>query len=91
MKVTKANFDDIAMSGLVGYVTTDYKTLVKKLGKPHYVGGDKTNAEWQILIDGVAATIYDWKEPKLPKGVYRWHIGGHSQKAVALVNKLVNG
>ena len=90
MKVTKATFDDIAMGGLLGYVRTDYKTLVKKLGKPHYTNGDKVTAEWDIIIDGVVATIYDWKEPKTPKGSYNWHIGGHDKKAVALVQRYLN-
>ena len=89
---TKATQQDIQWTGLQGYITTDYKTLVKKLGKPHITGGDKTTVEWQIkFANGVVATIYDWKNDKLPTGVYRWHIGGHSQKAVELVNKLVRG
>lgn len=92
MKFTKAKWSDIEMTGLQGYITTDYKTLVKKLGKPHTNGdGSKTTAEWQIKFEnGVVATIYDWKYGKTPKGICQWNIGGHHKDAVMLVNQLVN-
>jgi len=90
MNFRKAKWNEVEMTSLVGYVMTDYNTLVKKLGNPHIRGGDKTTCEWQIVIENeVVATIYDWKESKTPKGMYRWHIGGNSVLAVNLVNKLV--
>lgn len=92
MNFRKAKQNEVAMTGLVGYIMTDYKTLVKKLGKPHITCGDKVTCEWQIIIENeVVATIYDWKEQKTPKGMYKWHIGGNGVLAVNLVNKLVNG
>lgn len=93
MQVRKATQKEIGMTGLVGYVMTDYKTLVSKLGKPHITGdGEKVTCEWQIVIDNqVVATIYDWKEHETPKGMYDWHIGGKNKLAEALVNKLVKG
>lgn len=92
MNFRKANWSEVEMTGLVGYIMTDYKTLVSKLGKPHFLGdGDKTTCEWQIVIDGVVATIYDWKEHETPMGRYNWHIGGKNKLAEALVNRLVKG
>jgi hypothetical protein len=93
MNFRKATQNEVAMTGLVGYVMTDYKTLVEKLGEPHYTGeGEKVTCEWQIVIDNqVVATIYDWKEHKTPKGMYNWHIGGKSKLAEELVNRLVKG
>jgi hypothetical protein len=89
MKFRKAKWNDVEMSGLQGYITTDYKTLVKKLGKPH-TSGDKTTAEWQIVFEnGVVATIYDWKYGQTPKGICQWNIGGHHKDAVKLVSELV--
>lgn len=92
MQFRKAEWDEIDMTGLVGYINTDYKTLVEKLGEPHIRGdGEKVTCEWQIVIDGVVATIYDWKEEKTPMGRYNWHIGGKSKLAEQLVNRLVKG
>mgnify|MGYP003344966131 CR=1 FL=1 len=91
MKFTKAKQEDVMFTGLQGYITTDYKTLVKKLGKPHITGGDKTTVEWQIKFEnGVVATIYDWKYGKTPKGICQWNIGGAHKDAVYLVNQLIN-
>lgn len=88
----KAKWDEIEFTSLVGYITTDYNTLVKKLGKPHILGGDKTTCEWQIVIENeVVATIYDWKYGYTPKHKCQWNIGGKSRLAAELVNKLVNG
>jgi hypothetical protein len=42
--------------------------------------------EWIIRFsDGTVATIYDWKLSETPMGVYDWHIGGFTQRAVELV------
>lgn len=89
MKVRKARWDEIEMTGLLGYVRTDYKTLVKKLGKPHITCGDKVTCEWQIVIDGEVATIYDWKESKTPKDMYNWHIGGNNKRVVTMVQNFL--
>jgi len=37
--------------------------------------------------DGTVATIYDWKEYETPMGLYRWHIGGKNNLAVARVTR----
>ena len=74
---------------LQGYVTTTYDTLKDAFGMHHYDGGDKTNVEWVLLIDGVLATIYDYKLNRVPMDEYDWHIGGHSIEAARLVQSVV--
>ena len=39
------------------------------------------------FADGTVATIYDWKEYETPMGLYSWHIGGMSKKAVDRVTQ----
>lgn len=87
----KINTSDINFSGtgLVGYVSTTYDHLVEVLGEPH-TDYDKSTAHWNIQgKDGTVATIYDYKEYMTPKGEYLWHIGGHSDAAVPLVESLL--
>lgn len=80
MKFT--NEADVNMTSLQGYTEAYYHQLVEVFGEPEG-SGDKTTAEWCLQFeDGTVATIYDWKEYETPTGLYRWHIGGHSQKAV---------
>ena len=74
-----------------GHVTTTYDALVATFGEPHERGGDKTNVEWVLLIDGALVTIYDWKEDRVPHREYQWHIGGHSTNAVELVQSVLDG
>jgi hypothetical protein len=76
-------------TSLQGCVTTTYDTLKRAFGEPSYVAGDKTNVEWVLLIDGVIATVYDWKLNNVPMDEYDWHIGGHSTEAVELVQSVV--
>lgn len=72
------NYADVSMTSLVGYITTEYNTLVEAFGEPILGSGDgKVSAEWVIkFADGQVATIYDWKTPETPMGTYDWHIGG---------------
>jgi|Laugrespbdmm15sd_2_1035082.scaffolds.fasta_scaffold174599_1 hypothetical protein len=74
-------------SCLQGYIETTYDELVNMFGEPTELKGDKTNVEWVIRFsDGTVASIYDWKLSENPTGVYKWHIGGMSQRAVTCVN-----
>lgn len=77
-------------TSLQGYVNTTYSKLKDAFGVPHIFDGDKTNVEWVLLIDGVIATIHDWKEERVPHGEYQWHIGGHSFMAVTLVQSVLD-
>lgn len=91
LNVIKVNENDININGtsLVGYVTTTYATLLKELGFP-YTDYDKSTAHWNIQApDGTVATIYDYKTYSTPHGEYRWHIGGHSERALLLVEFLL--
>lgn len=76
---------------LQGKVCTTVDTLKELLGEG-LGGGDKTTQEWCIeFSDGTVATIYDWKEYSTPQGLYDWHIGGHTHRAVQLVEDLLDG
>lgn len=91
LSMIKINQNDINYSGtsLVGYVTTTYATLKKVFGEP-ITDFDKSTAHWNIQApDGTVATIYDYKEYHTPLGEYRWHIGGHSDRALLLVEFLL--
>ena len=69
-----------------GSIKTTYDQLVNVFGEPTTLEGDKINVEWIIRFsDGTVATIYDWKLSETPMGVYDWHIGGFTQRAVELV------
>lgn len=95
---------DVQGTHLQGYIEIDYQTLVDRLGPPTYIcqprkwdeeDGTKTNWEWYISAasgDGVViATLYNWKTWGTydPKFVGTWHIGGHDERAVALVKYLL--
>lgn len=86
-KKIKVNTNDINFNGtsLVGYVNTTYAKLVEELGEPS-CDFEKSTAHWNIQApDGTVATIYDWKNWSTPTDEYEWHIGGHSEKALLLV------
>jgi hypothetical protein len=78
-KIKKINSNDIEISGtcLKGYVKTTYKELIAKFGKPIYTEDDKVLARWVIQFeDGLIATIYVYRENRIPREEYNWHIGG---------------
>jgi hypothetical protein len=78
---------DVNGTSLQGYMQAYYHQLVVVFGEPEG-GGDKTTVEWCLSFeDGTVATIYDWKEYDTPTGLYRWHIGGRSPKAVDRVKR----
>jgi len=77
---------------LQGYITTEYDTLVEKLGEPILgaSGDGKVSAEWIIKFgDGQVATIYDYKEPSTPKDTYDWHIGGNNRQVVKRIEEIL--
>ena len=93
--------DNMSISGtsLMGYVKTDYNSLIECFGEPILERGDKTNCEWHIeftVVDEygdevmIPATIYDWKLDETPYHTYNWHIGGFNMSAVDLVNEALN-
>ena len=70
---------------LVGAIDVPYKKIVKLLGKPNAYGDNyKTDAEWNIRVNGKFMTIYNYKDGKNYNGkngiattkLTDWHIGG---------------
>lgn len=65
-----------------------YHEILEVFGEPDHGpngknGDGKITCEWALEFeDGTVATIYDWKEPETPMGMYSWHIGGKSYDAV---------
>jgi hypothetical protein len=93
MKTFTTQVDSCKVNGttLCGYVETTYDNIVKHLGEPVRTNGSKTNAEWFIEFeDGPVASIYDWKTNVCPKGVYRWHIGGHKMLVVERIATILD-
>ena len=87
-KIQFKNDPTVSINGtcLQGYIKTTYDELVNVFGEPTTLKGDKVNVEWTIRFsDGTVASIYDWKLSETPMDVYKWHIGGMSQRAVELV------
>lgn len=72
---------------LQGHVDVSYSDLVSAFGQPSYLsnGGGKTQCEWDLRINDVFVTIYDWKEDRSHLRVRDWHVGGTSPEAVRLV------
>lgn len=88
---TNVNRSQLNGTTLCGYVETTYDNIVEHLGEPIRTNGDKTNAEWAVEFeDGFVASIYDWKLNNCPKGLYRWHIGGHKMLVVERIGAILN-
>lgn len=82
---TKEDNAKINGTSLIGYIKTTYAELRKVLGEPR-VGCDKTTSEWAVqLSEHIVATIYDWKTDSTPMGMYDWHVGGRSGKALEML------
>ena len=82
-------------TSLRGEIVATRRELTAVLGEPmsYGEGGDKVTLEWGVRLGSTIATVYDWKryeegEP-LDDEVYTYHIGGHDQKAVTLIESLV--
>jgi len=72
-----------------GLIDASYSELVSAFGVPTlYDGSGKVQCEWNLVINGVICTIYDWKEyGNPPHTVRKWHIGGTVNKSVDLVTR----
>jgi hypothetical protein len=96
LTVSPANWDELGMTHLVGYVTATRSELEAVFGAPTTdVGddtGDKVTTEWMLKFsDGTVATVYDWKryEEGAPRMNlrYDWHVGGRDGDAALMVNE----
>jgi len=87
-------------TSLQGYIRASYEQLLKAFGRPHegMSDGYKTDVEWAFeFADGTIATLYNWKNGKNYCGseglelndIYDWNVGGHSDKAVEKIKKLI--
>jgi hypothetical protein len=101
MKFTKTN--TIYGTHLQGNVGATYLELVEIFGEPTKFmwskeSDNKVDVQWAIKFeDGTIATIYNYKnglnylgaEGKRLMEMHNWNIGGHSERAVFLVNEEV--
>ena len=88
MTVPNSNLN-VAGTGLLDYVDTDYDTLVAAFGEPNGgpSGDGKTKAEWIVETPAGVATIYDYKNPIDPQDNKEWHIGGFNREVVRHVRE----
>ena len=85
------NVDGLNGTSLQGHVLTTYDTLCEVLGQPTYTDAnpyEKVACEWTIKAkvrdefmdeddwDTKVASIYCWKEGRIPTEEYLWHVGG---------------
>ena len=98
LKVKTANWKAVNGTSLKGYVYADFATLEEVFGAAGEGDGYKVDAEWCLQFsNGVVATIYNYKDGKNYCGdcgldvedITEWHVGGHSAKALASVEKML--
>lgn len=80
-------------SSLSGKIYTTYDQLVEAFGAPTFMDynpDEKIQVEWVLLIDGIVATIYNWKLGYVPYDLYDWHIGGFNKGEVEAVQAALN-
>ena len=90
---------DIDGTCLQSYLTANYDDLVRAFGPPMAGDSYKTDAEWVVRVNDTTATIYNWKNGPAYLGadgipveqITRWNVGGRSQAAVRLVERLLEG
>lgn len=90
MKIESVKNSSLANNtSFIGNIDLTYNQIKNSLGEP-LRGDDKTTVEWIVVFENnIVATIYDWKERVSPEYnpdvIYNWHIGGHSGKALNLI------
>jgi len=73
-------------TGLMGYLTCDYQSLLFAFGDHGGGSSDgKVRAEWVIDLPIGCFTIYDYKESTPVDELTLWHIGGHSEEILSHV------
>lgn len=88
MKIETADRNLMFGTGFKGYVEASRAQLEHVFGAPVVNGaGDKVTTMWVLVIDGVVATIYDYKLERVPgmHEILDWHVGGKKAQAVDLV------
>jgi hypothetical protein len=90
-KLPTWSYQDVAGSGLQGYVRTSYKAMLVLFGDPSCgrSGDGKVSNEWVIKVGETVATVYDYKgDCSLDGAVCEWHVGGKGRKALELIATL---
>lgn len=92
MKLKIIDSDKVNRTNYKGEFEANYEDLVEAFGESNGPSGDdKCKANWNLEIDEVVCTIYDWKEyDKELENITNWHIGGFSQEAVTKVREYLN-
>ena len=81
----KLSRGNAAGTSLVDEIQITYDKLVKLLGEPNADNdGYKTDAEWELEVNGKILTIYNYKDGKNYIGenglevedITNWHVGG---------------
>ena len=99
------NVDGLNGTSLQGHVLTTYDTLCEVLGQPTYTDAnpyEKVACEWTIKAkvrdefmdeddwDTKVASIYCWKEGRIPTEEYLWHVGGKDMYAQDVVQQILD-
>lgn len=73
-----------------GEVKATYAELVSVFGQPEIMEDyDKITHLWVVNIEGVIATVYDYKENLKTGKSEDWHIGSKQKVAERLVNQVL--
>lgn len=87
-------------SSKIGYLNASYDKLVELFGQPLSGDSEKTDAEWQIMLEnGHPVAIYNYKNGVAYNGndgiptveITEWSIGGHFDEDAQAVLDIVNG
>lgn len=85
-------------TSLQGYVNVDYSTLVRVFGNPEgSIDPCKSDCAWDLNINGVVCTIYNYKDGKNYNGpsgldkeyITEWHVGGRSKQSAKMVEQAI--
>lgn len=80
----------ITGTGLQGYINATFEQLTKVFGEPNIMKDyDKVTHLWVLNIEGVIATIYDYKQNLNTGKAENWHIGGKQKIAVKLIEQIL--
>ena len=96
IKIESAHWKETGGTCLQGYVSASFAQLVRAFGQPDPdLECDKSDAEWDLKINGQIITIYNWKDGQAYLGesgaavdeITDWHIGGFDATAELLVKR----
>lgn len=79
MKILLASNDEVFGTSLTAYMDADYSAIVEAFGEPNSRPSwdGKVRFGWDLKVDEIVFTIYDWKSNTPAKKERDWHIGSH--------------